>query len=155
VTIWIDYCSPQVPCDCQGCNMLYGRRCYGGQSWQRSRGQRDFPQSTMWRSTKCTSRKVELPMARLSEAPMRVCTASSTCSSADCAGTKDPTCRHSLAIQLQDLHLGEDALLPKTGQYLSALQRECQSCIGHVGCECSSATAQTWAMMAMRAAWRM
>ena len=30
-------------------------------------------------------------MARLSEAPMRVCTASSTCSSADSAGTRLPT----------------------------------------------------------------
>lgn len=39
-----------------------------------------------------TSRKVELPMARLSEAPMRVCTASTTCSSADSAGTRLPTC---------------------------------------------------------------
>ncbi len=37
------------------------------------------------------SRKVERPMARLSEAPMRVCTASNTCIRADSAGTNDPT----------------------------------------------------------------
>jgi hypothetical protein len=38
-----------------------------------------------------TSRKVERPMARLSEAPMRVKTASKTCSRALAAGTKEPT----------------------------------------------------------------
>ena len=43
-----------------------------------------------------TSRKVERPMARLSEAPMRVKTASSTCRVADWAGTRHPTCRQGM-----------------------------------------------------------
>ena len=38
-----------------------------------------------------TSRKVLRPMARLSDAPMRVCTASNTCMRARSAGTKEPT----------------------------------------------------------------
>ena len=40
-----------------------------------------------------TSRKVDLPRAMLSAAPMRVWMASSTCRRADSAGTKDPTCQ--------------------------------------------------------------
>ncbi len=41
-----------------------------------------------------TSRKVDLPMARLSDAPMRVNTESKTCMCTLSAGTKDPICMH-------------------------------------------------------------
>ena len=39
-----------------------------------------------------TSRKVDLPMARLSDAPMRVNTESKTCMRTLSAGTNDPIC---------------------------------------------------------------
>ena len=59
-----------------------------------------------------TSRKVLRPMARLSDAPMRVCTASNTCMRARSAGTKEPTCRpvinpsaHHATMQRAHLHL--------------------------------------------------
>ena len=54
-----------------------------------------------------TSRKVERPMARLSEAPMRVKTASSTCRVADWAGTKQPTCRQGTLLKLEGRLEGE------------------------------------------------
>ncbi len=46
-----------------------------------------------------SSRKVLRPWARLSLAPMRVCTASIALKLKDSAGTKDPTCTH------EQLHL--------------------------------------------------
>ena len=54
------------------------------------------------------SRKVDRPMARLSEAPMRVCTESKTCMRADSAGTKDPTCSGTTS---RDLRAGGISLL--------------------------------------------
>ena len=56
-----------------------------------------------------TSRKVERPMARLSEAPMRVKTASSTCRVADWAGTRQPTCRQGTSLKLEGRLEGEHA----------------------------------------------
>ena len=56
-----------------------------------------------------TSRKVERPMARLSEAPMRVKTASSTCRVADWAGTRQPTCRQGTLLQLEGKLEGQHA----------------------------------------------
>ena len=45
-----------------------------------------------------TSRKVLRPACRLSEAPMRVQIWSITCSVADLAGTRQPTCRQDSSV---------------------------------------------------------
>ena len=50
-----------------------------------------------------TSRNVERPIARLSEAPMRVNTESKTCMLALAAGTKEPICMPKADCESQEL----------------------------------------------------